>query len=188
MRKGSVILIVVVFLIIAGGGWYISGLNRVVRMDEAVTEAWAQIDTQLQRRIDLIPNLVETVKGYAAHEREVFEHVADARAAWAGAKTIPDKIKATGALEGALSRLMVIVERYPDLKANQTFQRLMDELAGTENRIAVARVRYNREVKVFNAHIREVFGRFFAQRRGLDEPRAYFEAKPEAKEVPRVKF
>lgn len=188
MKKGLVILIVVGILVVAGGGWYISGLNRVVRLDEGITEAWAQIDTQLQRRVDLIPNLVETCKGYAAHERGVFEHVADARAAWAGAKTIPDKIKAAGELEGALSRLMLIVERYPDLKANQTFLRLMDELAGTENRIAVARVRYNRAVKAFNAHIREVFGRFFAQRRGLDEPRVYFEAKPEAREVPRVEF
>ena len=190
MKNAGIILVVGVLALVGiGTMWYINGLNRVVRMDEAVTEAWAQIDTQLQRRSDLIPNLVETVKGYAKHEKEVFTHIANARAALAGAKTVTDKIKAANALEGALSRLLVVVERYPDLKANETFQRLMDELAGTENRIAVARMRYNRAVKEFNSYIREVFGRFFATKRGVDKPRPYFEIEEKTKkEIPQVKF
>ncbi len=188
MRKAWIFLAIFVFLIFVGIAWYISGLNRVVRMDEQVNEAWAQIDTQLKRRSELIPDLVATVKGYAKHEREVFTHVADARSALAGAKTVAEKIKAAGELEGALGRLLAIVERYPDLKANQTFIRLMDELSGTANRIAVARVRYNRAVKDFNAHIREVFGRFFAKRRGLAEPRTYFEVEKEEAEIPPVEF
>lgn len=188
MKKAWIFLVIFVFLIFVGVAWYISGLNRVVRMDEEVNESWAQIDTQLKRRSDLIPNLVAATKGYVKHEREVFTHIADARAALAGAKTIPEKIKAATKLNGALGRLLVIVERYPDLKANQTFIRLMDELSGTENRIAVARVRYNRAVKTFNAYIREVFGRFFAKRRSLDEPRTYFEVEEEETETPRVEF
>lgn len=188
MKKAWIFLVIFVFLIFVGVAWYISGLNRVVRMDEEANEAWAQIDTQLKRRSELIPNMVATAKGYMKHERKVFTHIADARAALAGAKTIPAKIKAAAKLDSALGRLLVIVERYPDLKANQTFIRLMDELAGTENRIAVARVRYNRAVKGFNAHIREVFGRFFAKKRSLDEQRTYFEVGEEEAEAPRVEF
>jgi LemA protein len=188
MRKAWIFLVIFVFLIGVGIAWYISGLNRVVRMDEQVNEAWAQIDTQLKRRSELIPNLVATVKGYVKHEREVFTHIADARSALAGAKTIPEKIKAATELDGALARLLAIVEQYPELKANQTFLRLMDELSGTENRIAVARVRYNRAVKAFNAYIREVFGRFFAKRRGLAEPRTYFEVGEKEMEAPEVEF
>jgi len=188
MRKAWLLLAILVFLIVVGIAWYISGLNRVVRLDEEVNEAWAQIDTQLKRRSELIPDLVAAVRGYAKHEREVFTKIADARSALAQAKTIPEKIKAATDLDGALARLLAIVERYPELKASQTFIRLMDELAGTANRIAVARVRYNRAVKAFNAHIREVFGRFFAKRRGLAEPRTYFEVEEEEAEVPRVEF
>ncbi len=188
MKKVWILLIVIIVLAIIGIRWYISGLNRVVRMDESVNEAWAQIDTQLQRRNDLIPNLVNTVKGYAKHEQEIFIRIADARAALAGAKTVPEKIKSAQELDGAISRLLLIVENYPNLKANETFQRLMDELSGTENRIAVARVRYNREVKTFNAYIREVFGRFFADRKGLTTPRPYYEVEEKSKEVPEVKF
>ncbi|OIN97972.1 LemA family protein [Candidatus Desantisbacteria bacterium CG1_02_38_46] len=186
--KKWIIVIVILLVVIIGLSVFIGGLNKVVRMDESVTEAWAQIDTQLQRRADLIPNLVQTVKGYARHEKEIFEHVADARKAWAGAKSIPDKIAAAGAMEGALARLMLIVERYPDLKANQNFLHLQDQLEGTENRIAVARTRYNRSVKDFNAYIREVFGRMFARLRGLGRPHTYFEISEEAKEVPKVEF
>jgi len=188
MRKAWIFLAIIVFLIVVGISWYISGLNRVVRMDEEVNEAWAQIDTQLKRRSELIPDLVNTVKGYAKHERGIFNHIADARSALVGAKTVAEKIKAAGELDGALARLLAIVERYPDLKANQTFIRLMDELAGTANRIAVARVRYNRAVRAFNAHIREVFGRFFAKRRGLAEPRTYFEVEEGEAEIPPVEF
>ncbi len=188
MKKAWIFLAIFVFLIFVGISWYISGLNRVVRMDEEVNESWAQIDTQLKRRSELIPDLVATAKGYMKHERKVFTHIADARGALAGAKTVAEKVNAARELDGALGRLLVIVERYPDLKANQTFIRLMDELAGTTNRIAVARVRYNRAVKVFNAHIREVFGRFFAKRRDLAEPRTYFEVEEEEAELERVEF
>jgi len=188
MKKAWIFLAILVFLIFVGVSWYISGLNRVVRMDEEVNESWAQIDTQLKRRSELIPDLVATAKGYMKHERAIFTHIADARAALAGAKTVAEKVNAARELDGALGRLLVVVERYPDLKANQTFIRLMDELAGTANRIAVARVRYNRAVKTFNAHIREVFGRFFAKRRGLDEPRTYFEVEEEEAEIPPVEF
>ncbi|MFQ5867299.1 MAG: LemA family protein [bacterium] len=188
MRKAWIFLAIFVFLIFVGIAWYISGLNRVVRMDEEASEAWAQIDTQLKRRSELIPDLVATVKRYVKHEREVFTHVADARSALAGARTVAEKLKAAKELDGALARLLAIVERYPDLKANQTFLRLMDELSGTTNRIAVARVRYNRAVKTFNAHIREVFGRFFAKRRGLAESRTYFVVEKEEAEIPGVEF
>lgn len=188
MKKLLIFLGVVLVLGLMFVGWYISGLNRIVRMHEAVNESWAEIDNQLKRRMDLIPNLVSTVKGYATHEKDVFTHVADARAKLAGAQTIKQKIDASNQLEGALSRLLVVVERYPDLKANTSFQRLMDELSGTENRIAVARMRYNRDVKMFNTHIREVIGSFFARRRGLNEPFEYFEVAEADKVVPQVKF
>ena len=160
-------------------------------MDENVKAAWAQVENQLQRRNDLIPNLVNTVKGYAKHEKEIFTYVADARGKLAGAikgnKSIKEKIQAAGAMNTALSRLLMIVERYPDLKANENFARLMDELSGTENRIAVERMRYNRGVQEFNAHIRMIPGSFFAGLKGLSKAE-YFKVEEKAKEVPVVKF
>ena len=188
MKKGVLVVVILVAIVLVGIVWYIGGLNKVVRMDEAVAESWAQIDTQLQRRSDLIPNLVETAKGYVKHERGVFTEIANARAAMMGAKTVEDKIASAKGLDTALSRLMLIVENYPNLKADQHFRGLMDELAGTENRISVARMRYNRDVKTFNTYIREVFGKFFAKKRGLDRPHPYFEVEEKAKEVPQVKF
>ena len=192
MKKGCLVGVIIAVVIIGFIGFFIGGLNKVVRMDENVKAAWAQVENQLQRRNDLIPNLVNTVKGYAAHEKEIFTYVADARGKLAGAikgnKSIKEKIKAAGALNTALSRLLMIVERYPDLKANENFARLMDELSGTENRIAVERMRYNRGVQEFNAHIRTVFGRFFAEKRNLTEPAEYFKVEEKAKEVPKVKF
>ncbi len=188
MKKGWIVIGVVVLVLIMGIGWYMGGLNRIVRMDENVSESWAQIDTQLKRRSDLIPNLVNTVKGYAKHEKSLFKHIADARAKLAGAKSVPDKINAAKGLEGAISRLLMVVENYPNLKADRSFSKLMDELAGTENRIAVARVRYNRAVKAFNTYIREVIGSFFAKKRGLTEPQPYFEVEEKAKETPKVEF
>jgi LemA protein len=154
---------------------------------ENINSAWAQVENQLQRRADLIPNLVNTTKGYMKHEKEIFTHIADARAKLAGATTIPEKIKAYTSLEHALGRLLVIVERYPDLKANQTFVRLMDELAGTENRIAVERRRYNEAVKTYNMLIKRIPGRFFANIFGFEEA-TYFEVKEEVKQVPKVTF
>jgi len=186
--KKWIIVAAVAFVIVVLGVFYVGGLNRIVRMDEQISGDWAEIESQLKRRNDLIPNLVNTAKGYAKHERETFRYIADARSKLAGAKTVNEKIAAAGQLDSALSRLLLVVERYPDLKANQSFQRLMDELAGTENRIAVARNRYNRSVKKFNTYIREVVGSFFAGRRGLDEPKPYYEVEETAKAVPEVKF
>jgi LemA protein len=192
MKNGLIFIVGIIILLLIGISWYIGGLNRVVRLDELVNQSWAEVENQLQRRNDLIPNLVKTVKGYVKHEEKVFTHVADSRAKLAGlikeGGSLNSKIDAAKELQGALSRLLVIVERYPELKANQNFMKLQDELAGTENRIAVARTRYNRAVQAFNTFRREVFGSFFAKQKGLDEPRPYFEIEEEAKEVPKVEF
>ncbi|MCD6423478.1 MAG: LemA family protein [Elusimicrobia bacterium] len=189
MKKGLIIIFVLVILI---GVWIVKNLNYVVQLDERVNEAWAEIENQLKRRNDLIPNLVETVKGYAKHEKEIFENVADSRAKLSGLisekGSIKAKIQAANELGGALSRLLAIVENYPDLKANQNFIRLQDELAGTENRIAVARMRYNRAVKEFNTYRREIFGSIFAKMRGLTESRPYWKIEEKEKETPKVKF
>jgi LemA protein len=192
MKSGMYFIIGIIVLLIFGITWYIGGLNRVVRLDENVNQSWAEVENQLQRRNDLIPNLVKTVKGYVKHEEKVFTHVADARAKLAGLiqmdGSTESKIEAAKELQGALSRLLVVVERYPQLKASENFMKLQDELAGTENRIAVARTRYNRSVQAFNTFRREVFGGFFAKRKGLDTPRVYFEIPEEAKEAPIVEF
>ena len=153
----------------------------------SVKAAWAQVENQLQRRYDLIPNYVETVKGYAAHEKELFVKVTEARSRVAGAKSIPDKIQANNSLAGALSRLLVVVERYPDLKANTNFIRLQDELAGTENRIAVERRRYNETVKVYNIRIRRFPTNLLAGMFGFERA-AFFEVPKERQEAPKVKF
>jgi len=182
-------LIGVLLLIVAiGASWYVNGLNRVVILDENVRQAWAQVENQLQRRYDLIPNLVETVKGYAAYEKGVFEGVTNARSQWAGAKTVDDKVKAAGTMDGALARLLAVVENYPTLKASENFRALQDQLEGTENRIAVERKRYNEAVMTFNAYIRTVFGVIFANARGLNRPAVYFEITKGAEQVPQVKF
>jgi len=178
-------IIIVFFAII--GGWFIGTRNTLVTMEEKIDGAWAEIDNQLQRRADLIPNLVATVKGYAAHEREVFTQVAEARAKLAGATTVTGKAEAYNQLQSALSRLLLIVERYPDLKANTNFIRLQDELAGTENRIAVARMRYNDSVRAFNTKIRRFPASIVANMMGL-EKKDYFEIEEAAREVPRVEF
>ena len=170
---------------------FVGGLNRVVGLDEDVSAAWAQVENQLQRRNDLIPNLVKTVKGYAAHEKEVFTDIADARSKLAGriemGESVANKIQAANEMASALSRLLMIVERYPDLKANQNFIRLQDELAGTENRIAVERRRYNESVKILNKHIRMIPGSWFASIKGIEKG-AYFDVPEEAKAVPEVDF
>ena len=155
-------------------GWFISQRNGLIALDEEVNKAWSDIDTQLQRRNDLIPNLVSTVKGYAAHEEGVFTGIADARSKLAGATSIKDKAEADAALTAGLGRLLAIAENYPELKANENFIRLQDELAGTENRIAVARKRYNEIVKRYNMAIRQFPGSLFAGSLGLST-REYFE-------------
>jgi LemA protein len=163
------------------------GYNTLVSQEEAVSEAMSEIDNQLQRRNDLIPNLVETVKGYAAHEQTVLTEIAEARARLGGARSVEDKAAASNDLSGALSRLLMVAERYPDLKANQNFIRLQDELAGTENRIAVARRRYNEAVKAFNTSIR-AFPTLIVARAAGFEKKPYFEAPENAKSVPAVNF
>ena len=161
--------------------------NTFVSLDEAVSGSWAQVENQLQRRYDLIPNLVETVKGYAKHEKSVFIDVTNARSKVGGAGNVSEKIKANNELTTALGRLLVVVERYPELKANQNFIRLQDELAGTENRIAVERRRYNEAVKTYNIKIRSFPANLLAGMYGFDKA-AFFEAPEVAKAVPKIKF
>jgi len=191
LKKGWIFgaggLIVLLFFVILIGGYIWVTYNRLVKQDEAIKGLWAQVETQLQRRSDLIPNLVETVKGYAKHEKEIFENVAEARAKLAGAQTVDQKISAANDLSGFLGRLLAIAENYPNLKANETFNRLMDELAGTENRIAVERKRYNDGVLSFNQLIRRFPVNLIAQSFDFQKG-VYFEAPEASKEVPKVEF
>ena len=161
--------------------------NRFVGQEEAIKAQWAQVENQLQRRNDLIPNLVETVKGTAAQEQAVYKAIADSRARLAGAKTPEEKMAAANEQETALSRLLVVVENYPDLKSNQSFNRLMDELAGTENRIAIERMRYNEKVQAYNTARRQFPANVTAKVFGFKEYQ-FFEAPPAAKVVPKVEF
>jgi LemA protein len=161
--------------------------NQMVAMRERIEASWAQVENQLQRRNDLIPNLVEVTRGYAKHEREIFDHVADARARLLAGGSRDDKMAAANEMTGALGRLLAIAERYPDLKANQQFARLSDELAGTENRIAVERMRYNDAVRDYNAYIKSVPTSLYAGPLGF-KPEKYFEAPAEAQKVPQVDF
>ncbi len=188
MNKNLLIVLgVIIAVAVIVGGWTISGYNRVVTMDENVKTAWAQVDNQLKRRYDLIPNLVETVKGYAAHEKEVFEHLADARTKYFQAPDVKGKIEATGDFERALSRLLVLKETYPQLKANESFLKMMDSLEGTENRLSVERKRYNDAVRTLNTYIRTVFGRFFAGLAGVEKAE-YYQIPEGEKVAPKVKF
>jgi len=163
------------------------GYNTLVAEGEACDAAWSEIDNQLQRRNDLVPNLVETVKGYAKQEQDVLVRVTEARSRVAGAGTPADKIRASNELSSALSRLLVVAERYPDLKSNQNFLRLQDELAGTENRLAVARMRYNESVRAYNTTSKRFPTVLVAKLFGFAE-RPYFEAPAEAKQAPKVQF
>ena len=187
-KKGLLIglgalLVIVILLYSFVKGTY----NNFVSMDEAVKSAWGQVENQLQRRADLIPNLVETVKGYAKQEREVFIEVTNARAKVGGAGTIPEKIQANNELTSALSRLLVVVENYPELKSNQNFMKLQDELAGTENRLAVARMRYNDAARAYNTSAKSFPTVITAKLFGFEE-RPYFEAPAETKAAPKVQF
>ncbi len=187
-QKKLLIIAAIVILVILIPYSYLKGTyNSLVTMDEGVKAAWAQVENQLQRRYDLIPNLVETVKGYAAQEKEVFLRVTEARSKVGGATTINDKIAANNGLSAALSRLLLVVERYPDLKSNTNFIRLQDELAGTENRIAVERRRYNETVKVYNIKIRRFPTNLLAGLFGFEKA-AFFEVPKERQEAPKVKF
>jgi LemA protein len=182
-----IVLAVIVFLVIAAYSFFAGNYNKFVQLDTTVKSSWAQVESQLQRRFDLIPNLVETVKGYAKQEKDVMVEVTNARAKVGGAGTVPDKIAANNQLSGALSRLMVVVEKYPDLKSNQNFMGLQDELAGTENRIAVERMRYNEAVQIYNQTIKSFPSNLLAGMYGFKDA-AFFEAPKEAKGAPKVKF
>jgi LemA protein len=160
--------------------------NDIIALDEQINNAWSEVDNQLQRRSDLIPNFVNTVKGYAAHEEKLFTEIAEARSRIGGG-SVEEKAAAYNDMQSALSRLLVVVEQYPDLKANENFIALQDELAGTENRIAVARKRYNDSVGTFNIKIRSFPGSLFSGSMGL-APRPYFEINESARTLPEVNF
>jgi LemA protein len=187
----KVLLIVLVVLLLAGlvfGGKYVGIRNQLVTQKESVNAAWSQVDVALQRRADLIPNLVETVKGYAKHEESIMTAVANARSALINAKTPQEKIAANTQLDGALGRLLVVVENYPNLKADETFLRLQDELAGTENRIAVERRKYNETVQTYNTQIQLFPNNIVASMSGFERDDAYFKTDPGARTAPKVAF
>ena len=188
MKTGTIVLVVVAVIALLAGGAYVSSRNQMVTKNETVKSAWAQVDVVLQRRADLIPNLVETVKGFAAQEQTVFHDIAAARSALLGAQTPADKIAANGQLDGALGRLLLIVENYPQLKSNENFLRLQDELAGTENRIAVERKRYNDTVQDYNTFIGLFPNNIFAGWAGFQRNNAYFTASESSRVAPKVQF
>ncbi len=188
MKAVIVIVVVLLVLVLVIGGGYVSRRNQMAIKREAVNAAWAQVDVVLQRRADLIPNLVETVKGYAVQEQTVYGEIAAARAALLGAKTPSDKIAANGQLDSALGRLLVIVENYPQLKSNENFMRLQDELAGTENRIAVERRHYNDAVQDYNTYISLFPNNIVASMAGFARNDAYFKTDEGARQAPKVNF
>jgi len=188
MKKLVAIIVVIALVLVWTGGIYVGRRNEMVRKNEAIKAAWAQVDNQLQRRADLIPNLVETVKGFAAQEQTVFGEIAKARAALVGARTPADRIAANSQLDGALARLLVVVENYPQLKSNENFLRLQDELAGTENRIAVERKRYNDTLQDYNTYIGLFPNSLFAGWAGFKRNEDYFRAAEAARQAPKVAF
>ena len=192
MGKAIIALVVVVVIVglicVVFFGMYISTKNTLVSKNEAVKSAWSQVDIVLQRRADLIPNLVETVKGYAKQEQTVFGDIAKARSALLSAGTPQEKIAANTQLDGALGRLLVIVENYPQLKSNENFLRLQDELAGTENRIAVERKRYNDTLRDYNTYVQQFPASLFAGWAGFKANDAYFQASEGSRVAPKVDF
>jgi LemA protein len=188
MKKGLVLLIVLVVIVLILGSSFISRRNQMAIKREAVNAAWAQVDVVLQRRADLIPNLVETVKGIAVQEQIVFGDIAKARSALLSAHSPSEKIAANGQLDSALGRLLVVVENYPQLKSNENFLRLQDELAGTENRIAVERRRYNEAVQDYNTFISLFPNSFVASLSGFTRNDAYFKTEEGARQAPKVNF
>jgi len=188
MKVALIVLVVLLLAVLIFAGKYASVYNDLTAKREAVKEAWSQVDVALQRRADLIPNLVETVKGFAKHEEKAIDDVASARAALIGAKTPSQKIAANSQLDGALGRLLVVVENYPNLKANENFLRLQDELAGTENRIAVERRKYNETVQSYNTQIQLFPSNIVASLSGFQREDAYFKTEPGARTAPKVAF
>lgn len=187
LKTGLITIGIIILVVLIPYGYLKGTYNSLVTMDESVKAAWAQVENQLQRRYDLVPNLVETVKGFAAQEKEVFIKVTEARSRVAGAGTINEKIDANNQLSSALSRLLVVVEQYPELKSNTNFIRLQDELAGTENRIAVERRRFNEAVRAYNTKIRSFPTNMIAGMFGFEKA-TFFEVPKEAQEAPKVKF
>ena len=188
MKKIWIVLIVVAVLILMVGGSLVNRRNEMVRKSESINATWAQVDVVMQRRADLIPNLVATVKGIAAQEQTVFGDIANARAAMMGARTPRARIAANNQLDGALGRLFVIVENYPQLRSNENFLRLQDELAGTENRIAIERRRYNESLRDYNTYIGLFPNNLVAGFSGFTRNEDYFEAAQAAREAPQVEF
>ncbi len=191
MKKGTKILIIVIVVILVIIALFYKSFkninNKLVALDEGVSAAWSQVENQLQRRYDLVPNLVNTVKGYAEHEKEVLTAVTNARSRVGSAETIPDKMSANRELTSALGRLLVVMENYPDLKANQNFLALQSQLEGTENRISVERRRYNEATRMYNTAIRRFPDCILANMLGFTH-KPFFEASKDAKEAPVVKF
>ena len=188
MGKGLIAVIVIALIVLVVFGQYVTVRNTLVTKNEGVKSAWSEVDVQLQRRADLIPNLVETVKAYAKQEQTVFGDIANARAALLSAKSPTEKIAANGQLDGALGRLLAIAENYPQLKSNENFLRLQDELAGTENRISVARKRYNDTLQDYNTYVQQFPANLFANSAGFKPNDAYFKAAEGSREVPKVNF
>jgi LemA protein len=186
-RKAWTIVGIIVVILILSISFAVSGFNKARRMNEAVSAQWAQVENQLKRRFDLIPNLVETVKGYASQEKTVFLGIAEARKAYFSAQGVAGKAKAAGELEGALSRLLLLQERYPELKSNENFMKLQDSLEGTENRISVERKRYNDLVRELNVYTKTFPGMFFASWAGVSQAQ-YFNIPKAETAVPQVKF
>jgi len=188
MNKSLIVIVVLILIVLVAFSQYVSVRNTLVTKNEAVKAAWSQVDIVLQRRADLIPNLVETVKGYAQQEQTVFGDIAKARSALLSAGTPQDKIAANQQLDGALGRLLLIVENYPQLKSNENFLRLQDELAGTENRIAVERKRYNDTLQDYNTYIQKFPNNIYAGWAGFKPNEAYFAATEASRQVPKVQF
>lgn len=185
MKKGLLITLAIAAVIAL---WAVSGYNKLVSRSEAVPAAWGQVETVLQRRYDLIPNLVNTVKGYAKHEKDLLTEVTMLRSQWGAAKNQSEKITAANGMESALSRLMVVVEQYPQLKANENFIRLQDELAGTENRISVERMRYNETVNLYNVSVRGFPTNILAKMFDFKKSEDYFKGEQAAQQAPKVQF
>src|SRR6201998_2199146 len=188
MKIGLAILVILLILALILGSSYVGRRNQMATKREAVNAAWAQVDVVLQRRADLIPNLVQTVKGFATHEEKVFGDIAAARAAMMGAKSPQEKIAANGQLDSALSRLLVVVENYPQLRSNENFLRLQDELAGTENRIAIERRRYNETLQDYNTYISLFPNNIVASFSGFTRNDAYFKTDEGSRQAPKVNF
>jgi LemA protein len=188
MLAGLGVLGVIVLALFLVGGSYVSAKNQMVAKDQTVKSAWSEVDVQMQRRADLIPNLVETVKGFTKEENSVFAEIANARAGMLNAQTPQSKIAANGQLDGALGRLLLLTENYPQLRSSEQFMRLQDELAGTENRIGVARKRYNDAIQDYNTFIGQFPNSIWAGMAGFHANDAYFKASEAAKQVPNVKF